>query len=169
MSADDFYQSNRARYLRLCLGIIILLLVVSCAPRRDEAGAPAPVIPSDWKPSLDQVQDELQDASQRNPNKSQQALNRASRAMADLVDARLFIAYVRLFESLDQAARADLFNEQKNWLANRVERAQAAITAKGGSLAPLEYSVHYRKLTEERLAELEKRLKHAKDEFSPKR
>jgi uncharacterized protein YecT (DUF1311 family) len=116
------------------------------------------VIPAGWNPSLEQVQGELQEASQRNPNKSQQALNRASQAMADLLDARLFITYVRLFESLDAASRSELFNEQKTWQAKRADMARQSVTSKGGSLEPLEYSGAYRKITEERLAQLEKRL-----------
>jgi uncharacterized protein YecT (DUF1311 family) len=107
---------------------------------------------------LEQVQDELRNAFERNPNKGQQALNRGSQTMADIADVRLFIAYVRLFDSLDRAARADLFNEQESWLAKRVEKAQLAVTSRDGSLGPLEYSGAYRKITEERLAELDKRL-----------
>jgi uncharacterized protein YecT (DUF1311 family) len=116
------------------------------------------VIPAGWNPSLEQVQEELQEASQRNPNKSQQALNRASQAMADLLDARLFIAYVRLFDSLDQDSRSRLFDEQKDWLAKRAETGRESVTSKGGSLAPLEYAEAYRKITETRLADLERRL-----------
>jgi len=138
--------------------LILASIVFSCSLKQEETKAPVLVIPSDWKPSLEQVQDDLKEALDRNPNKSQQVLNRAAQNMADLADARLFIVYVRLMETLDSAARVKLFNEQKDWLVHRADAAQAGVTSKGGSLGPLEYNGVYRKITEERLVELEKRL-----------
>ena len=159
MKKSDLANGNRLCGLKYCLRLFTLTSILfSCTPRQPERKVPIPLIPDHWRPSLVQVQDNLQEAHERNPNKSQQALNRASQDLADLLDARLFIAYVGLMESLDQAARSELFNEQKNWLAKRIDIAQAAITSKGGSLGPLEYSGAYRKITAERLAQLEERL-----------
>ncbi len=39
--------------------------------------------------------------------------------MADHLDARVFIAYVRLMDTLEGAAEADLFNEQKSGWESR--------------------------------------------------
>jgi uncharacterized protein YecT (DUF1311 family) len=159
MNDGDSSNASGARYRYTFLVFAILSSAVySCAPRQDLTTSPVPLIPSDWKPSLEQVQDELQDAFKRNPNRSQQALNRASQAMADLLDARLFITYVRLFESLDEPARSQFFEEQKKWLEKRADTARESVTSKGGSLGALEYSSAFRKISEERRAELEKRL-----------
>jgi len=145
------------------LNLFVLISIgVSCGPKQDQKKTSTAVLPSDWKPFLEQVQEDLQEAFERNPNKSQQALNRASQDIADLLDARLFITYVRLMEALDPLSRSNLFNEQKDWLAKRVENAQAGVTSKGGSLGTLEYSGAYRKITEERLAQLERRLAEQK-------
>lgn len=169
MTEYDFPIRSRVRYRRHWLKLFALFVLVSCAPKQEEMKTVASVVPNDWNPSLEQVQQDVQELFERSQNKSQQALNRRAQNLAELADARLFIAYVRLMDTLEPPAKARLFNEQKEWLSRRADSAHAAVTSRNGSLAPLEYSVPYRKLTEERLAELEERLKHAKDESSPKR
>lgn len=111
---------------------------------------------------MEQVQENLAEVVDKNPNKSQQALNRAVQDMADLLDARVFITYVTLMDALEDAAKKDLFNEQQQWLSQRTEMAQRAVISKGGSLERLEYAGEYRRITEERLAELQNRLKQVK-------
>ena len=163
MTKCYFHKRSKFHAVACWLNLFVLISIgVSCAPKQEEKKVSAAVIPGDWKPFLEQVQEDLQEAFARDPNKSQQTLNRASQDIADLLDARLFITYVRLMDALDPLSRSNLFNEQKDWLAKRVENAQAAVTSKGGSLGTLEYSGAYRKITEERLAQLERRLAEQK-------
>src|SRR4030095_9962334 len=88
--------------LRLCLAILIggLLLVSypfqpEAQQARTELTSTIPV-PAKWRPSLEQVQEEVEAGIAAQPQQSQHALNRASQSLADLVDARLFITYVLL-------------------------------------------------------------------------
>jgi uncharacterized protein YecT (DUF1311 family) len=104
------------------------------------------------------VQEAVEEGIAAQPHQSQQALNRASQNLADLVDARLFITYVLLLQKLDKKGRQVLFSEQKAWLAQRAASARAAVVSKGGSLAPLEYASALSDITKKRLAELEARL-----------
>ena len=159
MRENDVYDTTRARYRKQWLKLVTLVFVFSCAPKQEEITTPEPVIPNGWKPSLERVQEDFKEAVEKNPNKSQRALNRAAQNMADLLDARLFITYVTLIDALEGDAKLKLFKEQEEWLSKRAETAQTAVTSKGGSLAPLEYSGEYRRMTEERLAELRNRLK----------
>lgn len=68
-----------------------------------------------------------------------------------------------MIQTLDAQGQAELFEEQKRWLVKRAENAQAAVISKGGSLTPLEYSGAFKKITEERLAELQKRLQQPRN------
>jgi len=137
----------------------VFALVSACvSPQRDPAESPPQLVPSDWKPSLEQVQTSIQDELETKAQKSQQYLNRTSQNLSDLTDARLFITYILLMQNLDGKEQKTLFDEQKNWLAKRDELARSEVVSKGGSLAPLEYASVFRQVTEKRLAELEQRL-----------
>ena len=137
----------------------VFALVSACdSPRRDSAESPPQLVPSDWKPSLEQVQTSIQDELETKAQKSQQYLNRTSQNLSDLTDARLFITYILLMQNLDGKEQKTLFDEQKNWLAKRDELARSEVVSKGGSLAPLEYASAFRQVTEKRRAELEQRL-----------
>jgi uncharacterized protein YecT (DUF1311 family) len=162
MIDNHFPRRSRGRDSSRWLELVALLLVFSCTPKEEATKTTARMIPNGWRPSLEQVQENLEQAVDKNPNKSQQALNRAAQDMADLLDARVFIAYVTLMDALDDAAKRDLFNEQQQWLSQRAEMAQRAVTSKGGSLERLEYAGEYRRITEERLAELQNRVKQVK-------
>jgi uncharacterized protein YecT (DUF1311 family) len=147
-----------------CLGITLgFLLLLSCAPNPEAQQertelAPTMLVPTEWTPSLEQVQEDVEEGIAAQPNQSQQALNKASQNVADLADARLFITYVLLLQKLDEKGRAELFKEQKAWLTQRSESAQAAVVSKGGSLAQLEYASAFGDTPKKRLAELEARL-----------
>ena len=145
--------------------LVLVLFLVSCAsksePQREIRNAPLDVVPADWIPSLEQAQLYLEEASESRVNRSQNALTRSSQSMADVADAQLFITYVLLMQRLDENNRAQLFNEQKSWLAQRPESARAAIASKGGSIEPLEYADSFRSITEKRQAELQARLNQA--------
>lgn len=150
--------------LRLCLGIVLgILLLTSCASKPEAQqerteSTPTILAPTEWTPSLEQVQEEVEENLAAQPNQSQQALNKAAQNLADLTDARLFITYVLLLQKLDEQGRAELFNEQKAWLTRREASARASVVSKGGSLAPLEYASAFSDMTKKRLAELELRL-----------
>src|SRR5262249_23628868 len=145
--------------LRLCLGIVIgVLLLVSCAPEPEAQQkrmerTPTILVPTEWRPSLEQVQEDVEESIAAQPQQSQRVLNRASQNLADLVDARLFITYVLLQQKLDEKGRKALFMEQKAWLTQRTASARAAVVSKGGSLAPLEYASAFSDITKKRLAE----------------
>jgi uncharacterized protein YecT (DUF1311 family) len=147
--------------VRLCLGIVIgVLLLVSWAPKPEAQQArteltPTILVPTEWRPSLQQVQEDVEEGLAAQPHPSQQALNRASQHLADLVDARLFITYVVLLQQLDEQGRQALFAEQQAWLTRRGAPACAAVTFTGGSLEPLEYTGAFYDITKTRLAELE--------------
>ncbi len=161
---DDHSPERSPRpYSRRWFKLLAFLVLFSCAPKKEETETSQRVVPNGWQPSLEQVQEDLQQAFDKNPNKSQQTLNRAAQDMADLLDARMFIAYVRLMDTLEGAARSDLYKEQNEWLSKRMEIAQGAVRSKGGSLQPLEYSGEYRRITEERFAELQNRLKQGQE------
>ncbi len=140
------------------LGCLLLWLIPSTTFALNGASAAAHLVPEFWVPSLEQVAETLDESSKGDTQASQQALNRVSQNLADVRDAQLFITYIHLMQALDARGQAQLFEEQKRWLGKRDELARAAVVSKGGTLAPLEYSGAFRKITEERLAELQKRL-----------
>ena len=156
-------------FLWIVLGV---LLFASCAsdpdtPQQQPNNAPSQApkvliptvaVPAEWAPSLEQVQEDLEEGIATQSNQSQQALNKASQNLADLADARLFISYVLLMQKLDEKSRAELLKEQKLWLTQRATSARAAVVSKGGSLGPLEYANAFADMTKKRLAELKARL-----------
>lgn len=117
------------------------------------------IIPEDWlpalSPSLNSALSQLKDAE------TQGEMNSLSRQIADMTDAQLFIAYVRLYERLSASERKKLLDEQERWLKQRTKAAQAGVESKGGSLAPLEANNAEVTFTEKRLTELRARLKAA--------
>lgn len=116
------------------------------------------IVPPSWMPSLDQVAEFFEEIVDSDAQASQQALNRIGQNLADLRDAQLFIVYMKLMQHLDADLRMSLFKEQEHWLNQRKEKAQASVVSQGGTLASLEYSDTFRKITEERLKELQARL-----------
>ena len=117
------------------------------------------IIPEGWLPALapaiKSALDQLREAN------SQNEMNSISREVADLTDAQLFIAYVRLYERLSSKEREKLVAEQARWLKDRPKAARKGIESEGGSLAPLEANNAEVTYTEQRLAELRARLKTA--------
>src|SRR5262245_37233277 len=84
------------------LTCFVFALVSACSSSgRDPAESPSRLVPSGWKPSLEQVQTSIQDELETKTQKSQQYLNLTSQNLSDLADARLFITYIRLMQSLD--------------------------------------------------------------------
>lgn len=114
-------------------------------------------IPENWKPSLEQVREQVDSLANQTAPASQQQLSQSSQNMADVADVQLFISYIQLMQRLDQQQRSDLFKEQQAWLETRIQQASAAIISKGGSLAPLEYNDAFIEITEARLKDLQQR------------
>ena len=115
------------------------------------------IIPADWLPALaPSIKSALGDLREAN---SQTEMNLLSRQVADMTDAQLFIAYVRLYERLSQKERDALVAEQAKWLKARAKAAKDGVDSEGGSLAPLEANNAELTFTEKRLAELRARLK----------
>jgi uncharacterized protein YecT (DUF1311 family) len=137
----------------------VFVLVSACSsPWRNPFESPSQLVPSEWTPSLDQVQTYIQDELETKAQKTQQYLNRTNQNLSDLADAQLFITYILLMQSLDRKNQKTFFDEQKDWLAKRDDLARSEVVSKGGSLAPLEYASAFRQITEKRLAELKQRL-----------
>jgi uncharacterized protein YecT (DUF1311 family) len=138
-------------------GLIVAALAFTsagCAPARDNFA----LIPEAWNPSLEQAREFVEEMPGTQSPVNQKFLSDISQHLADIRDAQLFIAYVRLMQSLDAKQRTDLFREQRRWLEKRAQAAKSAVLSKGGSLAPLERNNVFRKMTEERLSELRNRL-----------
>jgi uncharacterized protein YecT (DUF1311 family) len=125
---------------------------------------PSPIIPEGWLPALaPSIQSALDQLKEAN---AQMQMNLLSRQIADMTDAQLFIAYVRLYEKLPAKERAKLVEEQAAWLKKRPKAAEAGVESRGGSLAPLEANNAELTYTEKRLAELRARLKVAENKKS---
>lgn len=144
--------------IALLFGFFIVVAAFSESTVKPTSETHCDFVPTDWQPSLDQVADTLNELENNESPLAQQAMNLMSQSLADVKDAQLFIVYVQLTETLDVKGRIKLRAEQKQWLGKRAASAEAAVVSKGGSLAPLEYSSAFRKITEERLAELQKLL-----------
>lgn len=139
------------------LGMLVIF-TTELALGQDSLRDRCQLAPDQWMPSLEQVQENVTDSLAARPNQSQQALNRSSQDLADLADAQLFIIYVSLMQRLDEKERNKLFDEQKQWLAQRAASSRAAVVSRGGSLEKLEYAEAFRRTTERRLTELRSRL-----------
>jgi uncharacterized protein YecT (DUF1311 family) len=140
-----------------------VLLFVVLSPTVSRAGDDPPKtcnpVPDTWGPSLDEVRNYLEEKSNAATQAPQRQLTRTSQLLADLSDAQLFIVYVRLMQKLDATGQEKLFEEQSRWLGKRTEQARSSVTSKGGTLGALEYSSALGKITGERLAELQRRLR----------
>ena len=139
----------------LVAGLSCLLLWA--APSRGAAEG-AELVPESWVPSLGEVARSVEESLEREGGVPQQFANQASQNLADIRDAELFIAYVRLVRILDPRSRTALARDQKAWLRQREAEARKAVVSTGGSLAALEYSDAFRRITEKRLADLKARL-----------
>lgn len=120
------------------------------------------IIPENWQPYISQafkyLEAELDNAM------AQQHMNRISADMGFILDAELFVLYVRLFERTAPDSQEALKKEQSKWLLKRSEHAEKSVESHGGSLAPLEYNLAYIDKTKERIAELQSRLELYEEE-----
>ncbi|MGR9044921.1 MAG: lysozyme inhibitor LprI family protein [Gammaproteobacteria bacterium] len=133
--------------------IAIGLILTGCYPNKE----PPVLAPASWQPSLEQVREFIAGMPEHPASLDQLSLSTISQNLADIRDAQLYIAYIRLLLLLDDTERRALAREQQNWLLEREKAARKAVVSKGGSLAPLEYNEVFIRMTEARLSELEKR------------
>ncbi len=132
-------------------------LPLAAASQLIAAEPSVPILPEDWLPALSPAINSV--LSQLKEAETQSEMNSLSRQVADMTDAQLFIAYVRLYERLSAGERKKLQAEQTRWLKQRTKAARDGVESKGGSLAALEANNAEVTLTEKRLTELRTRLK----------
>lgn len=142
---------------------LIGLISTSCSHKERDA-----LVPDNWTPSLEQAGEFVDEMSKNQSLINQRFLSDTSQHLADISDARLFIVYVRLMQTLNNKERGALFDEQQQWLEKREQSARAAVISKGGSLAPVEYNHVFRSMTEARLSELLKQFNKAQIITNPK-
>ncbi len=146
------------------LTVVVATLICFSTPLPLGAQTRTKIIPEDWLPALaPTIETALQDLKDAN---SQAEMNQISRHVADVTDAQLFIAYIRLYEKLGAKERVKLVDEQTQWLKKRPKVAKAGIESEGGSLAPLEANNAELTYTERRLKELRARFKSSGKEKS---
>ncbi|MEO5721123.1 MAG: lysozyme inhibitor LprI family protein [Chthoniobacterales bacterium] len=122
------------------------------------------ITPEDWYPALTpSIRASLELLKEAN---STAEMNSLSRQIADMTDAQVYIAYIRLYEGSNTKARAVLLAEQTKWLKARAKAAKDGIESEDGSLAPIEANNAEVTYSEKRLRELRDRLKKitSKDE-----
>ena len=145
------------RFRVFALAICGAGLVLAASAASAQTKPNTKIVPADWLPPLaPSIKSTLEDLRDAN---SQKEMNLLSRQIADMTDAQLFIAYVRLYEALPQKERAALHAEQTKWLKARSKAAADGVESEGGSLAPLEANNAELTFTEKRLNELRARLK----------
>ncbi len=145
--------------MRLQLLTILAAAVALSGLLSPTASAEPDVIPPEWLPALHpSIENALKQMKEAT---SQSEINRLSREVAEMRDAQLYIAYVRLYQRLGPKARATLVTEQAKWLKARAKAAKEAVESKGSSLAVLEANDAEVTLTEDRLNELRRRYKAA--------
>ena len=139
--------------MKLLFSLFAFLLVASSVFAQNKTK----MVPDDWYPALHpSIVDALAQLKEAN---STAEMNSLSRQVADMTDAQLYIAYIRLYEKLSTKERAALLAEQAKWLKARKKAAVDGIESEGGSLAPIEANNAEVTYTETRLKELRARLK----------
>jgi uncharacterized protein YecT (DUF1311 family) len=115
------------------------------------------IVPEDWKPYLEQPYNLFEEYL--NKAEAQQEMNRISADMGFILDANLYILYLRIFYSLPTDQADNFKKEQENWLKKRHKQCEDSVESHGGTLAPLEYGLAFIKFTQIRITELETKYK----------
>ena len=116
------------------------------------------VLPPDWDPSVADTVDYLQ--TELEQEQAQQGINRLTGQISSLLDAELFIAYVRLLDHLEQRAQTTLKREQAEWLKQRTKVTNlAGQKEEGGSASSMESNDAFADFTRKRIQLLNDRLK----------
>jgi uncharacterized protein YecT (DUF1311 family) len=120
--------------------------------------AEEPIVPQGWNPSLRDEIDYLK--SELESEQAQQGINRLAGHISSLLDAELFMTYLRLADRLDSKARPALKKEQADWLKQREKVTRiAGKRSEGGSASPMEENNAFAEFTEKRIELLNNRLK----------
>ena len=117
----------------------------------------ADIIPKDWlsPEQLEQAENPIQQQLDTGRGMGGTAWD-----MAAVKDARLLLIYVKLYERLpDETSRKMLYSEQTAWLQHR-QKAVASLTPEEGIKVSLDKALKQMEITDKRIAELQKRLKH---------
>jgi len=137
------------------LPLLLLAAFGILAPR---LVAEEPIVPRGWNPSLIDEIDYLK--SELESEQAQQGINRLTGHISSLLDAELFMTYLRLADRLAPNARPALKQEQADWLKQREKVTRiAGKRAEGGSARPMEENDAFADFTERRIQVLNNRLK----------
>ena len=118
------------------LAFAVLLLAAFLVAPPAAAQSKTRITPDDWYPALNpSIRASLELLKEAN---STAEMNALSRQVADMTDAQVYIAYIRLYERLSTKERAALLTEQTKWLKTRTKTAKDGVDSEGGSLAPIE-------------------------------
>jgi uncharacterized protein YecT (DUF1311 family) len=113
------------------------------------------IIPEAWEPFLEQPYQQLEEMLEH--EMPQQTMNYTSANMGFILDADLYILYLKIFHSLSPD-QAEVFKlEQERWLKERNEFCTSSVESHGGTLAPLEYGLAFIQRTNERIEQLKHR------------
>ena len=107
------------------------------------------IIPDNWIPFLSQPYQQLEELLGDTLN--QQTMNYTSTNMGFILDAELYILYLKLYYSYPSDKAKEFKEEQQNWLKIRREFCESSIESHGGSLASLEYNMAFIQQTNERI------------------
>jgi uncharacterized protein YecT (DUF1311 family) len=109
------------------------------------------VVPEEWAPFLEQPFQQLEELLKQ--TQQQQTMNYTSANMGFVLDAQLYILYLKAYHMLPPERAAQFKREQDLWLRQRKAFCEASVQS-GGTLASLEYSMAFISRTQERLEEL---------------
>jgi uncharacterized protein YecT (DUF1311 family) len=153
LEMDNWMRRKRGRRISI-LAFLLAGLGASAPP----VTADEMILPHGWSPSVIDEVDYLK--SELETEQAQQGINRLTGHISSLMDAELFISYVRLSDHLDPRARAVLKKEQADWLKQREKvTGVAGKRADGGSASPMESNYVFSEFTGKRIQLLNDRLK----------
>ena len=150
---DSWIRRKHRR--RISISVFLLAGLGASAPLliADET-----ILPHGWSPSVIDEVDHLK--SELETEQAQQGINRLTGRISSLLDAELFVTYVRLFDHLDARAQAVLKKEQADWLKQREKVARVAGKREdGGSASPMESNYAFSDFTAKRIQLLNDRRK----------
>jgi uncharacterized protein YecT (DUF1311 family) len=150
------------KYEACLLAALAVIASSGChTPGAGTVGRPGSIAPLSWQPAMERTDGYFAEALEHF-DADQMELNVLTTQQAIALDGRLFLAYVRLWERLDEAGRSQLLREQKQWLKRRPSMARARNEYPEGSISPMTYNIAYSGVTREGVADLECRLQSLK-------
>ena len=110
-----------------------------------------------WQPEINQPIRQLEE--QLAKLEQQQPMNYTISNIAFLYDAKLYIQFRKLLDTVSDVQQKELIKEQEKWLLKRKEEtAKAYEKYKGGTLAPYNSAQMFIDITKKRIQEIEKQL-----------